>query len=126
MADGFKPGGSAPNVKSYKTKAGGSKTGMYDENSEGIGKGKVAKVEKQHDATSEFAEGGTTKMFGHQAAEPQHGAKGTGSSTTGGTAHDTGADQSQGTGAKFAEGGKGKMFGYVPSIPAAAGITSAR
>lgn len=64
-----------------------------------------------------FAKGGNTKMFGHQAAESQHPA---------GTEHDTGSDQSTGTGDRFACGGKGKMFGYNPSVPARAGITSAR
>jgi hypothetical protein len=67
------------------------------------------------DAT--FAVGGKTKMFGHQAAEPQK---------EGETQHDTGHDQSEGTGDKFAKGGSTKMFGYQGSVPARDGITSAR
>ncbi len=64
-----------------------------------------------------FAEGGDTPMFGEQAADAQKPA---------GTAHDTGNDQDGGPGDKFAMGGSGKMFGYNPSVPARAGITSAR
>ena len=115
MAGGFSE--KAANVHGGK----GSKSGMQDSNSNGIGKGKVAKVEKQHDV--EFAKGGDTPMFGEQAAGPQKGADGTGSSTHGGTAHDvTGGAP----GPTFAKGGSGKMFGYAPSEVAKAGITSAR
>jgi hypothetical protein len=67
------------------------------------------------DAT--FAVGGNTPMFGHQNADDQG---------AGGTAHDTGSDQSTGTGDKFASGGSTKMYGYSPSVPARAGITGAR
>jgi hypothetical protein len=66
---------------------------------------------------AKFAEGGDTPMFGHQAAEPQK---------EGVTEHDTGSDQSTGTGDKFAKGGSTKMFGYQGSVPARDGITSAR
>lgn len=121
MANGFKKGGEG-NVDS----GSGSKSGMQSSDSNGIGKGKVAKTEKQHDATEEFAQGGDTPMFGHQNADTQTGAKGTGSSTSGGTSHDNGPEQSQGTGAKFASGGSQKMFDYAPSMPAQSGITSAR
>jgi len=65
------------------------------------------------DAT--FAEGGhSNHMFGEQNADEQKAAT---------TAHDTG---SGGEGDKFAQGGSGKMFGYEGSVPARAGITSAR
>lgn len=64
-----------------------------------------------------FAKGGTTPMFGEQNADEQK---------AGGTAHNTGNDQNDGPGDKFASGGSGKMFGYNPSVPARAGITSAR
>jgi hypothetical protein len=66
---------------------------------------------------AKFAEGGDTPMFGHQNADKQH---------PGVTEHDTGSDQSTGTGDKFAKGGSGKMFAYSPSVPARDGITSAR
>jgi hypothetical protein len=117
MAGGFSE--KAANVKS----GSGSKSGMQDSKSEGIGKGKVAKVEKQHDATFDFAQGGDTPMFGEQAAGTQKGAAGTGSATHGGTAHDV---KGGAPGPTFASGGKGKMFDYAPSAPATAGITSAR
>ena len=53
-------------------------------------------------------------MFGEQNADEQK---------PGGTAHNNG---SGGEGDKFAQGGSGKMFGYQGSVPARAGITSAR
>ena len=106
MAGGFSE--KAANVHGGK----GSKSGMQDSNSNGLGKGKVAKVEKQHDV--EFAQGGDTPMFGEQAAGSQKPAT---------TAHDvTGGAP----GPTFAKGGSGKMFGYAPSELAKAGITSAR
>ncbi len=62
-----------------------------------------------------FAEGGhSNHMFGEQNADEQKAAT---------TAHDTGGS---GPGDKFAMGGSDKMFGYSPSVPARAGITSAR
>lgn len=69
-----------------------------------------SKVENAHNV--EFAKGGNTHMFGPQKAGEQK---------EGETAHDV----SDG-GGKFASGGKGKMFGYTGSLPAKAGITSAR
>jgi hypothetical protein len=69
------------------------------------------KSETQKDVT--YAEGGSDHMFGEQQAEPQ-------------TPAHTGQEDTKGPGAKYAEGGKGKMFGYNPSVPAKAGITSAR
>lgn len=72
-------------------------------------------VEK--DARSTFAEGGNTPMFGHQNADEQ---------APGGTAHDNGSPQSQGSGDKWACGGKTKMFGFAGAMPAREGITSAR
>lgn len=69
------------------------------------------KKEAQHDV--EFAKGGDTPMFGKQAAgEDKPG--------------NTGKDQSAAPGPKYAEGGSTKMYGYSPSVPAKAGITSAR
>jgi hypothetical protein len=62
-----------------------------------------------------FAVGGKTPMFGEQNADEQ--APGT-------THHDTSPET--GPGDKFASGGTQKMFGYSPSVPARAGITSAR
>lgn len=106
MAGGFSE--KAANVSSGK----GSKSGMQDSNSQGLGKGKVAKVEKQHDV--KFAEGGDTPMFGAQAAGPQKEAT---------TAHDVSGGA---PGPTFAKGGSGKMFDYHPSQPATSGITSAR
>jgi hypothetical protein len=68
------------------------------------------------DAT--FAEGGhSNHMFGEQNADEQK---------AGVTEHDTGNDMNDGPGDKFAAGGSGKMFGYQGSVPARAGITSAR
>ena len=72
----------------------------------------VTHNEKTHDV--EFAKGGTTPMFGEQAAGDQKAAT---------TAHDVGGGA---PGAKFAEGGKGKMFGFSGALPARDGITSAR
>jgi hypothetical protein len=64
---------------------------------------------------TEFAEGGhSNHMFGEQNADEQK---------AGGTAHDNGGG---GEGDKFAAGGSTKMFGYAGSVPARAGITSAR
>jgi hypothetical protein len=129
MADYHKKGvsGVAANVdKGPKTAAGlgGPKSGANESGSKGLGKAKVSKgmgsgVEGAHNF--EFAEGGDTPMFGHQNADPQKGTK-----QGGGTAHDNGPAQSQGTGQKFAEGGTQKMFGFAPSQMATAGITSAR
>jgi hypothetical protein len=65
------------------------------------------------DAT--FAVGGKTHMFGEQNADEQKPAN---------TSHDTSPET--GPGDKFAMGGSEKMFGYSPSLPARAGITSAR
>jgi hypothetical protein len=124
MASGFKSGAAQGNVDIAKKTPGGMggpKSGQHGMDSNGIGKGKVAKVEKQHDATSQFAQGGDTPMFGHQNADTQKGTK-----QGGGTAHDNGPEQSQGTGPKFASGGSQKMFSYEPSLPATSGITSAR
>jgi len=64
---------------------------------------------------TEFAEGGhSNHMFGEQNADTQN---------PGTTRHD---NDGGGEGDKFAKGGSGKMFGYQGSVPARAGITSAR
>lgn len=129
MANGFKKGvsGMAANVdKGPKTSAGvgGPKSGANESGSKGLGAGKVSKgmgsgVEGAR--SFQFAHGGDTPMFGHQNSDTQKGSK-----QGGGTAHDNGPEQSQGTGQKFAEGGTQNMFGFAPSQPATAGITSAR
>jgi len=68
-------------------------------------------TEKTHNV--EFAKGGKTKMFGEQAAGDQ-------------TPGHTEKDPTSAPGEKFAEGGKDHMFGYQGSVPAKAGISSAR
>jgi hypothetical protein len=73
----------------------------------------MANFTKKTQRNAEFAKGGKTHMFGEQAAADMP------SGTT-----DKG-DKS-GPGEKFASGGTGKMFGYSGSMPARAGITSAR
>ena len=85
----------------------------------GDGFGKMPKGKAEGDAVggkdTTFAAGGhSNHMFGEQNADEQK---------AGGTAHDAGA---AGPGDKFAQGGSGKMFGYQGSVPARAGITSAR
>lgn len=72
-------------------------------------------TEKTHN--TEFAKGGTTKMFGEQEA---------GSRVSADKSPSTGKPDSSGPGEKYAEGGKGKMFGFNPAVTAQAGITSAR
>jgi hypothetical protein len=72
-------------------------------------------TEKTHNV--EFAKGGDTPMFGEQEA---------GSRMHDDKSPSTGKPDSSGPGEKFAEGGSGKMFAFNPSVPAQAGITSAR
>ncbi len=62
---------------------------------------------------TEFAKGGSGKMFGQQQAEPMKAAQ-------------TGDPGATGKGAEFAKGGSGKMHGFAGAMPAKAGITSAR
>jgi hypothetical protein len=69
-------------------------------------------TEKTHNV--EFAKGGSTKMFGEQAANSQKSAT---------TAHDVSGGA---PGPEFASGGKTKMFGFQGALPARDGITSAR
>lgn len=73
----------------------------------------AAKVKKETSRNTTFAEGGNTHMFGPQKAGQQ---------ASGETAHDAG----KGSGDNYACGGTTKMFGYQGSVPAKAGITSAR
>lgn len=118
MANGFKKGvsGMAANVDGAgKTpaKVGGPKSGQKDTGSAGGEKEAKKFTEKKAD----FAEGGDTHMFGHQNADEQK---------PGGTAHNNGSAQSQGTGPQFAAGGTNKMFGFSGALPVQAGITSAR
>jgi len=77
----------------------------------------AAKMKKESTRTLKGAQGGNTPMFGHQNS---------GTQKPGGTAHNNGPEQSQGTDGTFAAGGKSSMFGYAPSQLATAGITSAR
>ena len=56
-------------------------------------------------------------MFGEQEA---------GSRTSGDKSPSTGKPDDRGPGDKFAAGGSTKMFGYQGSVPATAGISSAR
>jgi len=80
---------------------------------------KVSKEKSEKNV--EFAKGGNTPMFGkgdRTTTAPQEQA---GEQKPGGTAHNP-----SGGGGQYAEGGKGKMFGFSPSVPAKAGITSAR
>lgn len=72
---------------------------------------------KEKTRNVEFAKGGKTHMFGEQEAGPRTGAD---------KSPSTGKPDSSGPGEKFAKGGSGKMFGYTGSLPAQAGITSAR
>ena len=69
-------------------------------------------TEKSHDV--QFAKGGSTKMFGEQAANEQK---------PGTTAHDVSGGA---PGPEYAKGGSTKMFGFAGAQPAQAGITSAR
>ena len=103
---GFKKGvsGMAANIDSGP----GSKSGAGQSQKEGVTKEKSEKDVK-------FADGGDTPMFGPQNASEQK---------PGGTAHDT--TEGGAVGGQFASGGKGKMFGFTGSLPATAGITSAR
>jgi hypothetical protein len=73
----------------------------------------MAKDKQETEKDVEFAEGGTTPMFGEQASEPQVPGK-------------TNQPSEKGPGAKYAEGGSTKMFGFAGSQPATAGKTSAR
>jgi hypothetical protein len=73
----------------------------------------AAKVTKETTKSAKFAEGGNGHMFGPQKAGEQK---------PGVTQHDAG----NGSGDKFACGGSTRMHGYSPSVPARAGITSAR
>ena len=77
-----------------------------------------SKVEKSSNVT--FAKGGTTPMFGQQAAESE-----TANGSAGHTADPSGSDSNVHSNAGAA-GGKTKMFGYTASQTAKAGITSAR
>ena len=73
----------------------------------------MADDKQETEKNVEFAEGGETKMFGPQSAEPDK-------------PGNTGKDPKGAPGAKYAEGGKGRMFGFAGSQPATAGKTSAR
>lgn len=71
------------------------------------GKSKVESVKSGGD----FAKGGSTHMFGEQAADPAM--EGTSS-----------PNASKGPGAKFASGGNGKMFGQQYAGPQQPGVSS--
>jgi hypothetical protein len=76
---------------------------------------------KKTEKKADFAEGGTTKMFGTGDHTVTAKSDAAGSQKPGVTEHD-----SSGSGDKFAKGGSGKMFGYSGALPAEAGKTSAR
>jgi hypothetical protein len=76
------------------------------------GTGSVSRNESTHD--TEFAKGGSTKMFSEQQASPQT------------VRPDRARTEQTGKGAEFAKGGSGKMHGFAGSQAAQAGITSAR
>ena len=82
---------------------------------------KADKVEKSND-NAKFAEGGDTPMFGQgdrTVTAPMDASHERAPGKTGKT-------PGPGASNKYAEGGSTKMFGYSPSVPAKAGITSAR
>lgn len=81
----------------------------------------MANFTKKTEHNAEFAKGGNTPMFGGHGPVTGSDLQ-AGDQSPGGTAHKT----SGGGGDKFASGGSGKMFGYSGSMPARAGITSAR
>lgn len=101
------------NVKSDGkwAKKGQLETGPVSHTHKGSDAGAEA-TEKRHDV--QFAKGGTTKMFGEQAANEQK---------PGGTAHDVSGGA---PGPEYAKGGSTKMFGFNGAQPARDGITSAR
>ena len=76
------------------------------------------KKEGQHDV--EFAEGGDTPMFGTGNRLKTTTEDAAGTQTPAQTSSKSKNNE------KYAEGGSTKMFGYSPSVPAKAGITSAR
>lgn len=80
----------------------------------------MAGFRKETSRSADFAKGGKTKMFGHDAVTPSE--LQSGEQAPGGTAH----KNSGGAGDKYACGGKTKMFGFSGSLPARAGISSAR
>jgi hypothetical protein len=73
----------------------------------------MAKDKQETEKNVEFAEGGSTPMFGPQSAEAD-------------TPGNTGKTPKGAPGAKFASGGSGKMFGFQGSEPQQPGRTSAR
>jgi hypothetical protein len=73
----------------------------------------VDRTKKDTQRGATLAKGGTTKMFGKQAAGPDK-------------PGNTGKDQSRAPGAKAAKGGTTKMAAFAPPRPAKPGRTSAR
>lgn len=73
-----------------------------------MAKGKSKEVS---DKKATFAQGGKTKMFGQQGANPQR-------------AGEAGHAAADGVGSKFAQGGKGKMFPFRPAAPAKPGCSA--
>lgn len=86
----------------------------------------MADFKKETAKNATFAEGGhSNHMFGEQVAGSQK------PQVTHHSVSDSeGAKDEYGTGGsvgdKFAKGGSTKMFSFAPSVPAKAGITSAR
>ena len=109
-----------PGSKGKKSAAGGEGAGRGKGPSVspvdgGSGRSKGAAgasaTEKSHNV--EFAKGGTTPMFGEQAADEMQPGY-------------TEKKDDKGPGAQFAEGGKNKMFGFAGALPATAGISAPR
>ena len=105
--------GSGSKGTSEKGRGAGPSVSAHDGGDGGKSGGSA--TEKTRNA--DFAEGGTTKMFGEQEAAPRTGAD---------KSPSTGKPDSSGPGEKFAAGGKGKMFGFAGALPATAGISAAR
>jgi hypothetical protein len=98
-------------------RARGPSVAMADGGSSGHSSGTKPSTSTEKTKNVEFAEGGTTHMFGEQEAGERTGAD---------KSPSTGKPDSSGPGEKFASGGKGKMFGFAGALPATAGISAAR
>jgi len=80
----------------------------------------MAKTKEESSHNVEFAKGGDTPMFGTGDRTKVTTSDSAGEQTPGQTSSKSTDNP------KYAEGGREKMFGYSPSVPAKAGITSAR
>ena len=102
---------------SEKGRGAGPSVTQADGGGAGHSSGEKPSSATEKSTNVDFAEGGTTKMFGEQEA---------GSRTSGDKSPSTGKPDDRGPGEKFAAGGKGKMFGFSGALPATAGISAAR